>query len=290
MKLNNKNITAKIIADSINPVGNRITSMILTMPRIVLAEFNTHRALSRNSASSRAIPFRKMVQQVMDNPFIPTAWQKDHSGMQGIEYFTEEEVIALGLEKHWLDARNYAVHRATEMNERGLTKQICNRLLEPFMMHTIIATATEWENFIALRANPEAEIHIQDAAYKVLDALNKSTPTLLQPGMYHIPFGDMIDEDRVKELFPNQDISLIKMKISLARCARVSYLNFEGKDDYVADVKLFDRLRESGHMSPFEHAAQCLSFPSQSGNFIGWLQFRKELPNENRREERLIKK
>ena len=45
------------------------------MPRIILAEFNTHRLFSRNSASSRAIPFKKMVQSVLENPFIPIAWQ-----------------------------------------------------------------------------------------------------------------------------------------------------------------------------------------------------------------------
>ena len=80
-------ISAKVIADSKNEFGNRITTMIVTFPRFILAELNTHRMMSRNSASSRAIPFEKMLEAVSNNPFIPIAWQKDHNyrGIYGIE-------------------------------------------------------------------------------------------------------------------------------------------------------------------------------------------------------------
>ena len=54
-----KKIEAKIVADSINPQGDRITTYLLTFPRFILAELNTHRVFSKNSASSRAIPFEK---------------------------------------------------------------------------------------------------------------------------------------------------------------------------------------------------------------------------------------
>ena len=292
MKHNNPNITARVIADSLNTCGNRLTSLVITIPRIVLAEFNTHRAISRNSASSRAIPLKKMVDQVMTNPFIPTAYQKEHKGMQGTEYFSDDEATSLSLKSQWLDARNYAVHRAKQLSERGLTKQLCNRLLEPFMMHTIISTATEWENFISLRAHDQAEIHIQDAAYKVLDALNNSKPTLLQPGEWHIPFGDTIDYGRLQtELgaLSSGECDSLKIKIATARCARVSYMNFEGKDDYAADIKLYNILKASGHMSPFEHVAQALPYDKQSGNFIGFEQYRKTIAGESKSDDRLIK-
>ena len=50
-----------------------------------------------------------------------------------------------------------AVQSAKNLSEFGLTKQIVNRLLEPFMWHTVIVTATDYENFFALRAHEAAE-------------------------------------------------------------------------------------------------------------------------------------
>ena len=285
-----KQISAEIIADSICK-GHRITSMVITIPRIVLAEFNTHRALSRNSSSSRAIPFTKMVEEVEQNPFIPLRWQKDHSGMQGTEYFTENEATSLSLKSQWLDARNYAVHRAKQLNDRKVTKQICNRLLEPFMYQTIICTATEWENFIALRAHTDAEIHIQEAAYKVLEALNKSTPIEKGIGEYHIPFGDKFYMPALEIVCEQTGLSIesVMTRVAIARCARVSYLNFEGKDDYYADIKLFDRLAEAGHMSPFEHVAIAMNDHNHYGNFVGWKQYRQLINGENKSDNRIIK-
>ena len=152
-------IKAQVIADSENKFGNRITTMVVTFPRIILAELNTHRMMSRNSASSRAIPFEKMLKSVEENPFIPIAWQKDHKGMQGSEYLEgQNEGEAT---EQWLIARDGAVKQALILSggnklpnpEGGLnvTKQLCNRLLEPFMYHTVLITATEWENFFVLR-------------------------------------------------------------------------------------------------------------------------------------------
>ena len=316
-------IEAKIIADSLGPFGDRIITYVLTFPRIVLAEFNTHRALSRNSASSRAIPFKKMLKMVEENPFIPIRWMKEHTGMQGNEYFEDEKTINF-LKYHWITARDKAIYHANTMNVNGLTKQVCNRLLEPFMWHTCICTATEWENFFALRANPEAEIHIQELAHKMLEAANVSIPRKLKEGEWHIPFGDTFDEKRIEDviyqeyaedwvLSREKFIQKYKVMIATARCARVSYLNFEGKDDYVTDITLYKRLLASGHMSPFEHCAYALADNQYNaalcdtkfmggddygnaiyeygwdGNFRGFRQLRKTLPNENKKDERFIR-
>lgn len=151
-----KKISAVIVGDSIAPSGDRITTMLMTFPRSILAELNTHRMFSRNSSSSRAIPFNKMVETVKNEPFIPIAWQKDHKGMQGVEYFTKEHEINL-LRDNWLEARNNAVEEAVNLSNIGVTKQICNRLLEPFMWHTALVTSTEWQNFFEQRC-PEYEI------------------------------------------------------------------------------------------------------------------------------------
>ena len=287
-------ISAKVVADSINESGNRITSLVVVIPRIVLAELNTHRALSKNSASSRAIPFKKMLNLVQEEPFIPLAFQKDHKGMQGTEYFTEiaNKNNCINM---WLDARDKAVASAKELSEFGVTKQLCNRLLEPFIYHTVLITGTEWENFMALRNHNDAEIHIKEAAVKILEALNGSTPRLLKKDEWHIPFGDDLDYERVSKMYsensivPEKLIHGLMVEIATARCARVSYLNFEGKDDYDADVKLHDQLLDSGHMSPFEHCAQAQDGDTISGNLIGWRQYRKLYGEENRKDSRIIK-
>src|ERR1035438_10028985 len=129
-------IKAEIVADSLNEFGERITSYVLVFPRIVLAEFNTHRMFSRNSASSRAIPFETMLKRVEEEPFIPIKWMKEHKGMQGTEYFDDR--MSIVCEGSWLKARDMAVEQAKWMSEMGVTKQIVNRLLEPFLYHTAI--------------------------------------------------------------------------------------------------------------------------------------------------------
>lgn len=147
---------AEILADSLSPQGVRITTMKITFPRIVLAEFNTHRMFSRNSASSRAIPFNKMVKMLKETPFIPIAWQVDHKGMQGTEYITDEAQIEV-CKSIWVDSLYESIESAKWLNEKHedgslpVTKQLCNRLLEPYMWHTVIVTATDWYNFFELR-------------------------------------------------------------------------------------------------------------------------------------------
>ena len=321
---NYSGIHATIIADSQRGGwrANRITTFLVTFPRIVLAEFNTHRALSRNSASSRAIPFEKMVKKVEDKPFIPIKWQKDHKGMQGTEYLNNKTGSVDEVKELWLEMRDTVVDKAIQLRGDGdemLTKQLCNRPLETFLWHTAIVTATEWENFFALRAHPAAEIHIADLAEKMLEQYNLSDPNKLEAGGWHIPFGDNIDEGRVydlaREKYPNvlehgdEDlVQQIKIKIATARCARLSYFNFEGTDDYEKDVKLHDGLIKPGHWSPFEHCAQympeqlyktglvdgLLVLPEHlkgwSGNFKGFIQYRKMFQSENRADERVVKK
>jgi len=178
-------ISAKIIADSLNEFGDRLTTFVLVFPRIVLAELNTHRMLSRNSASSRAIPFKTMLKKVQEEPFVPIKFLREHKGMQGTEYFEGEELLKR--QEWWIQSAKAAALMAEELSNLGVTKQLCNRLLEPFLYHTVICTASEYENFFALRAHPQAEIHIADLAEKMLIAYNESEPKLLKGGEYHIP-------------------------------------------------------------------------------------------------------
>lgn len=262
----------EVIADSIAPCGRRLTTIVATYPRIIHAEVMTHRDRARNAASSRAIPFAKMVQQVLDAPFVPLVFGSEQKGMQaGGEI--EGTVAARAF---WLKARDAAVFEARELNRLGVHKSLCNRLLEPFSWITVVMTATEWENFFRLRCHPDAEVHFQQIAFMIRDARKASEPRRLDTGEWHTPF--VYDEDR-------RELSLSELlKVSVARCARVSYLTHDGRRSQVEDLHLYDRLCQGsgfGHWSPHEHVAQALATPDRSGPFVGWSQFRKVFSGEN---------
>lgn len=301
-------INAKILLDSVNVAGNRITTWVLTYPRFFHSELMTHRVFSRNASSSRAIPVKKMLDDVKNNPAMPVFWGKNQSGMQAAEELDKIEKKWIGVgsvyrtdreqaEYLWLKARDEAVATVEEMVKVGLHKQIANRLLEPWMHITVIATATEHENFFSLRAHKDAQPEFQALAYLMLDRYQSSTPTKLAPNEWHIPFGDNLDRIRLKgiwektngtrTIYTQSDVNEMLLKVATARCARVSYLNFEGKDDYEADIALSERLSQSGHWSPFEHCALSLGKDEQSGNFRGWKQYRKFFPMENRTDGRV---
>lgn len=256
--------SASVLADSITADGQRLTTLQVRMPRIVLAEFNTHRRLSRNSASSRAIPVSKQIAMVLDDPFVPAKFPLNQPGMSAAAYL-EPGDPAFDVEvEHWLADRDHAVQSTRARAERGIHKQIANRILEPFMWHEAIVSATEWGNFIALRAHPAAQPEIQEPAEAIRDAIAASTPAPRAAGEWHLPLTGFEGDDQL------DTIDLIK--VSIGRCARVSYLTHFGTRDPKADLALFERLQESRHLSPFEHAAQAT--PGQWANFDGWRQAR----------------
>jgi thymidylate synthase ThyX len=309
-------IKAEIASDSINPKDCRLTTFVLEYNRHIHAELLTHRVFSKNAASSRAIPIEKMIQQIIDNPAMPVHWGKNQSGMQAKEELDnitksiyshtdgggivgEYDVYVTPMDycKHkWLEARDKAIVFAREMNKAGLHKQLANRCLETWFNIRVILTGTEFENFFALRDHPDAQPEIQVLAEKMLTAYNDSEPKSLNEGDWHIPFGDKIDSGRLMEAWKagNQIDGLVelKKKIAVARCARVSYFNFEGKDDYVKDIETCDKLFGSvpRHLSPAEHVAQCLDSNEFNGNFRGFKQYRKFFPQENLSDSRVVKK
>jgi len=211
---------------------------------------------------------------------MPVWWGKNQSGMQAKEELDSSEKNIAQL--IWLAGRDKAIECVKEMSTLGLHKQIANRMLEPWFNIRIILTGTEFDNFFMLRCHPDAQPEIQALAYKMRDLYRDNEPKKLHHGEWHVPFGDKISVDRVHALGGNpwsgktqSDI----VKIAVARCARVSYFNFEGKDDYAADIKLCDRLfaSEPKHLSPTEHVAQCMDGNDFIANFRGWKQYRKLL-------------
>lgn len=268
---------AKVIADSICN-GHRITTMQLTHPRIVHSEFNTHCAFARNASSSRAIPFKKMVERVIQDPFIPKRFGINQSGMQAFKYLegaTKERAI-----NFWLQARDNAIRIAEQLanpDTLNIHKQIANRLLEPWMWITVCVTGdrSAWSNYFALRCHPDAEDNIQEQAYMAQLVYFQSEPERLDADEWHLPYLTASDKHLIggSERAP---------KISTGRCARTSYLTQEGIRDYEEDIKLHDRLRNHIplHASPFEHACQAMGDNEHYGKYVGWKAYRHMLPRE----------
>lgn len=261
---------AKILADSVSPAGHRLTTFELTYPRIIHAEMMTHRVFSRNAASSRAIPAAKLIQAVIDNPFVPEAFTENRPGMTACNFVTDQK----SARNSWLGARDRAVFSALELCELNVHKQHVNRLLEPFQWYTAIFTGTDWANFLALRTHADAQPEIQRLAFLVQGALEANAPEPYGYGDWHAPL--LPDIDELWEAYPIGDIK----KISAGRCARVSYLTHDGKRDPQADIELCDRLIASGHMSPLEHVATPSYHPEDWANLRGWAQMRRFIPNE----------
>lgn len=263
---------ARIIADSVSEHGARLTTFEVSLHRFMLPEFNTHRTFSRNSASSRAIPVAKTMRRIADEPAVPLAWRSEQKGMQGGDVLPATQADAA--RRTWLDARDAAVAHAETLVNLGVHKSIVNRLLEPFMSHTIVVTATDYDGFFAQRApGPDGttlaqpEIAYPAALMKV--AYHKSIPEKVTLGGWHTPY--------VQDWERRTNPADVIRKVSAARCARVSYLNHNGRRDIEQDINLFERLvtAQPPHASPLEHiATPAAPFEGTLGNLDGWHQLR----------------
>lgn len=277
-------IGADVIEDSISPDGARLTTVVVTLPRSALAELNTHRAFSRNSASSRAVPVARMIEYVSRTPYVPRAFSLNKPGMNASEFIEPASPRWGEVLTWWLDAARSAVDQARIGLDLGLHKQDVNRILEPFLMHTVVVSSTSWSNFFEQRlaldeaGHPLAYLPIYDAALAIESGLAASEPQLLEPGQWHTPFVTQQEQDELSA----ED----RRSVAAARCARVSYFTATGDRivgggrDVDADLVLCNRLRDPGanaapHMSPFEHVAT--PDPVGSGNFQGWTQWRAEI-------------
>lgn len=286
-------IRAKVIADSVTPDGVRLTTVEATFNRYILAEVNTYREWSRNSASSRAIPVKKVLKQVWSDPAVPVHWGKNQAGMQA-----RAELIGF---RRWLARKLFLAARIPILvvvwllTKLGLHKQVANRLLEPWVWHTAIISSTNWENMFKQRCHPDAQPEFQVLAWSIRKALAESTPQRLEWGDWHLPYvlaedwvavasmeGEELERDEAgNPIWPIiPEIALV----GAARCAAVSYVRQGEKRDPEKDIVLANRLRSSGHWSPFEHVAVAEKNHTRDSNFdAGWKQLRKFFAEESGR-------
>lgn len=304
------NISAKILADSVNDSGDRITSFVLEYPRFIHSEVMTHRDFSRNSSSSRAIPQKRMLEMTEANLAMPVYFGKNKSGMQAVE---EIEDISLAQDV-WTQSYGTVANLVKELGDLGLHKQLPNRLIEPFQMIKVVLTSTNFANFFNLRVHKDAQPEILMLAKKMLDAYKESIPSQLAVGEWHLPYVETKRSENPEETYYyitetdnsgtetdgfefEKRLSLEEaIKISASSCASVSYRT-EGMTLEKAG-KIFDMLikAEVVHSSPFEHIAKPINLAGCevsnpdtwcegvthmrrngklcSGNLVGWVQYR----------------
>lgn len=300
-------VKATVICDSINENGNRLTTFELEYPRIIHSEMLTHRQLSRNAASSRAIPFDKMLQQ-LDG--IPSRFGAAQKGMQDSG---EEHVTYIDPRAIWNHAKHSAIDYSCALKEAGYHKQIYNRLTEPFQMIKVVASATEWSNFFWLRDDVMADPTIAELARKMKLAYDQSVPQLLKAGEWHLPYvqSQYFEDDGQRFIVEDSEgqgyfvTTEQAIKVSAARCAAVSYRN----EDYTLEkcLQLYERLvgDDRKHSSALEHQATPMKYQGSytdgsvdesmweegvshsdrkgnlwSGNFKGFIQHRKTIQGE----------
>jgi hypothetical protein len=277
---------AEVLADSISPSGVRLTTLEVEYPHAIHKDIMTHRMFSRNFQSFRAVPTRVLMAKLREDHFVPDEFNAVVKGM-GRGEAVKEQARAKAI---WEQQFNDAMFRADSFLEMEIAKEQTNFLLQDFSWITGIITATEWDNFFALRlavdegGDPRARKEVHKIARLMNRAIYASKPQDLPYGEWHLPL-----------VTANERLTLSAeelKKISVGRCARVSYLTHDGVRDPSADIALHDRLAASGHMSPFEHVARPITgVPGRgsggvhehfwSGNFWGWHQYRKDIPGES---------
>ena len=257
-------VIARVVADSISPQGQRITTFELEYPRIIHSELMTHRLFSRNAMSSRAIPIKKMIAQVQQNPAMPVKFGKNQPGMQ--DAGDHNELIDAGYEPAtwWGLAGLSAARFAEGFADAGYHKQIANRLLEPFQRMKTVLTATDFENFWWLRVDKDADPTIFALAEAMKKAFDESEPEPLKVGEWHTPYVDhvyinddefdgycVLDEDNKPVMLTVEEAKAI----SASCCAQVSYRVLNNTKDKALDI--YGKLLSGNkvHASPFEHQA-----------------------------------
>jgi thymidylate synthase ThyX len=294
-------ISAKIILDSVSALtGDRLTTFELVYHRNIHSELKTHRMLSGNSSSTRAIPSAKMKEQCTA---MPIYYGKNKSGMQATEELEFHKKFACMelIEQHRLNTLNVT----DALAELGLHKQHVGRYNEPFQFMKTVVSATEFDNFFWLRNHEAADPLIHELAKVMQQCYEESSPVTLKSGEWHLPYVDMLsDRNYYIELDSNDYIKLSlddAIKVSAARCAAVSFRN----TDYGVEKskEVYQRLvgDDRKHASALEHPAKVMSrcqdpFNTDgwdngvshvdkhgnlwSGNFQGFVQLRKTIPDE----------
>lgn len=236
-----------ILKDSLHPQGYRFRTFLLSFPKTILAELNTHRQLVRNVASSRAIPTAKYIENILANTYIPP-FTKNQSGMQGDLLDEESEQYVLAKER-WELALQNAIEDVLYLKQLQIHKQDVNRLLDPFANVSVVlsGTDTEFDHFFALRNTVDTQPIFSQIAEEMYDLYKTNIPQELDYGEWHVPF----DSYMYQAITEHE-----KLKVAIARIARVSYENHYKEFNVDSDLNLYNSLVKDRHLTPLEHVAK----------------------------------
>lgn len=277
-------ISAKVIEDTLNvPANVRITTYECVVPKWLIAEINTHRMLARNSASSRAVPTKTIIERVKSDPYIPLEWRyrNPEGGMQAGELMSEED--AEKALDDWLFARDAVLEFVEDLEGIKTAKEHVNRLMEPWMWTTVVMTATEWDNYFQLRGpDGGAQPEFKALVAAQIEARKESYPRRVfgmegyherETDLWHLPY---ITADERFQYRPE-----ILPRLSAARCARVSYFRQGEQQSIQKELERCDSLIENGHWSPLEMPCRIDPDGGWYGPFRGWKPFRKFFGGES---------
>jgi len=275
--------SAKVIARSRPPAGGEeLISILLTYPRFIHPQLLRHRMFAHSAQSSRAVSFEKTLEWLQENgPVIPI-FCLEKRGMQAGPVFADKERKAA--EKLWLSTYKKVLASASQLSEvHDIHHTIPNRILEPFMPIAHLMTGTEkaWNHFLSLRLHQDADIHAFELAWEIKDRIDASH---WQKSFIHIPFhAEIFDYFDLKfDDYPDSLASFFSSltfdlwAASFARCARISYLNYEKQKSLQEERKFALRLWADQHFSPFEHVAVSGALAENSSGLLGedWVAFR----------------
>lgn len=296
-------IVARLIKDSISINGNRLSTFELEYPRIIHSEFMTHRMISKNASSSRAVPLGRAIQNILENPAFPVHWGAAQAGMQASNELTGDTLLRA--QYLWGKGIEQSIALVKEFDEIGTHKQIAARWLETGQMIKVVASGTDWDNLLWLRNDDAAQPEFHELARCAQECFDKSVPELLHPGEFHLPYINTERNRSGKLIYvdPNgMSLTLEEaQKISASCAAQVSYRRLDDSKEKALEIfgKLFSGAKP--HMSPTEHQGTPISDKNTaypwtvsnwedgitharkdgtlcSGNFAGWIQYRQTLP------------
>lgn len=262
----------RVIAASISPWGDKIATIVARYPRFIHSEVMTHKDLSRNASSSRAIPFKKLLKLTRQNMAAPIHWGKNQPGMSAsdeLENFSRFMAIFM-----WHMTGHIVLTLAWLMSFTGVHKQVINRMIEPWTYINVQLTATNWKRMLGLRLPNDAQPEFRELARAIQDALQSAYYMPLKEGEWHVPW---ITHEEWADMYNGPHRSWDRLKqLSAARSARLSYTPIgDTRKNPEKDQVLANNLLQKFHLSPFEH--QATPRQGKHANLEGWSNYRTEL-------------